>query len=844
MVVRTVPRHDHDALDAALVALRFDHPHLAGIVDAGSDHGVAWVAREDVPDPWDPLAPWSVQASRALAALEVLGVLDGVGKPHGRVRASNLRLRDGNLVLVDMAGTGSALQDLRDLGDVLHRSDVEAPAAYRSFVVDLRAGRWDRAIDASTALEAIGVQAPPFPPPDPARSSLALLALRPPPLRGRKPERAVLANLVEVGRSGCAVGVVLGASGMGSTRLVHAVAAKAHRRGRATTFRARRLPDLVDPALAADVQRDRELKERLEHASGPSAANYARLRRHLRWRAGNRVPVVVLDDAHHHPELFAFAHAWLASRQPGVLLLDCDLGRLEGDERLALAVDALRKGGAQVLELGPMEEEDLVSALLHLVPGEPELVRSAVTVGEGSPLDAHLALLTLLRTGEVPLDHSPWLSWLDLVLDADDDHRLLEVAAALDDPLDPAEWTRAGSRLGLRWSRDLPRRLRLAGIGKRALGRWRLAHASLREVLRKTCQDGGRWEAVNRACAEVVRGPQSAMRRGGHLLEAGDRDEAAAALLCALGGDDPEMVQHAIDLLERTLDDVPPDDPRRVSAALARLRLCHGERALEMGKLVARYGTTEDRFQVALHIVPELSPDAREEQDTWVARAFALARKLGRAEATGQAWQAQAAVRLARGDVAGAERALSKALELHADPRAQVMRAELLATLGRRDEVVPLLTSVRVDDERTESRLHAAWGHRAFVDGRLQRALLSYRAAEHLAEDAGMPDPELMWHVGKCLALLDRVDEAAERFSLLVHGAGPAAVAGHVGMMAVAAWRGELHAVAQNLEWLDDHAVVVVDPGIGLLLDATAQRVEPGLAARIHALGRRLTVGG
>jgi len=839
-----VPRQDHEAVDALLVALRFDHPHLERILDAGSDGEVAWVAREDVPEPWDPTAHWTVQAGRALAALEVLGVLDGVGKCHGRVTAENLRLRDGHLVVVDMAGRGDAAADLRALGDVLHLGEAEAPAAYRGFVIDLRAGRWDRAVDAAATLEAIGAEYPTLAP-GPAARPRALLALRPPPLRGRRKEREAMAALIDQGLGACRVGVVLAAPGLGSSRLVHAVAARAHRSGVATAFRARRLPDLIEVGEGGEATRDEELRERLEHARGPSAANYARLRGHLARRAGSRLPVVVLDDAHHNPELFAFAHAWLASRRPGVLLLDCDATSVDGDEKLARAVGALREADALVVDLPPMEDDDLDGALSYLVPDEPDLVRSAVSVGAGSPLAAHLALLTLLRTREVPLDHSPWLAWLDVVLDTDDDRRFLEVAAVLDDPLDPAEWTRAGSRLGLRWSRDLPRQLRLAGVGKRARGRWRLSHASLRRVLRETCREGGRWEELHRACAEVVRGPRSAMRRGEHLLEAGERDRAAAALLCALEADDPDLIERVVTLLERTLADVPPDDPRRVSTALARLRISHGERAIELGKQVARHGTTEDRFQVAIHMVGELSPSAPDEQDTWVARTFALARKLGRPEATAQAWQAQASVRLSRGDIAGAERALGKALGLAPDAaRVQVLRAELLATLGRHEEAVPLLASVRAADERTEARLHAAWGHRAFLDGHVFRALLCYQAAEHLAEESGCADPELMWHVGKSMLLLGRVDEAAQRFSLLVHEPGLVAVAGRLGALAVAAARGDQHGAAQHLEWLDDHGELVPDPAVGALLDFTASRVDPGLATRIQALASRFTVSG
>lgn len=830
-----MPRNDHDALDAALLSLRFDHPNLARIVDAGTDGDVPWVAREDIPDPWDADACWLDQRDRVQALLSVLGVLDGVGMPHGRVGRGNLRLRDGVAVLVDPLGQGTARDDLRGLGQALGAPAPDAPEGMAGWLADLSAGRWDRAIDAATALKAIDARERPQRSTRPAIGT-ALLALRPPPLRGRRAERQALSDVVEQGRTACAVAMVAGAPGMGSTRLVHAVAAKAHRSGAATAFRARRLVDLV-PTDAEHA----ELRSLLESAHGPSAARYAQLRRSLVARAGERLPLVVLDDAHLHLDHLAFAHAWLAGRAPGALFVDLDAEAMATDPMLQRALQALQEAGATLVELGPVPEEELASALAYLVPDAPELAHTAATLAEGSPLAAHLAMLSLARVGEVPLDHSPWTTWLDLVLPTAADQHLLEVAAALEDPLDPAEWTAAGSRLGLQWSRDLPRRLRLHGIGKRSRGRWRLAHASLRQVLRESSQREGRWEAVNRACAAVVRGPRSAMRRGAHLLEAGDRDEAAAALLLALEDADPDVVEQVVNLLERTLADVPPDDPRRVASALARLRISQGEKAIEVGRQVARHGTTEDRFQVAVHMVGQLAHLSRDEQDTWVARTFALARKLGSPHATSLAWQAQARVRLARGDVQGAERALAKAASMSPSPAAQVFRAELLTALGRSDEAEPLLAAIDPDDA-VAVRLQAAWGHRAFAEGHYERALLFYFAAEALADLAGEPDLEVTWHVGKTLMMLGRVDEAAERFSLLEHGQGGAAVVGHVGALAVASQRGEAGALSLALEWLVDHAEPIVDPGVPRLLEQAASVAEAGVATQIRAVIGRCTV--
>ena len=198
VVVRTMPRNDHEALDAALLSLRFDHPNLARIVDAGTDGDVPWVAREDIPDPWDADACWLDQRDRVQALLSVLGVLDGVGMPHGRVGLGNLRLRDGVAVLVDPLGQGTARDDLRGLGQALGAPAPDAPEGMAGWLADLSAGRWDRAIDAATALKAIDARERPQRSTRPAIGT-ALLALRPPPLRGRRAERQSLSDVVEQG---------------------------------------------------------------------------------------------------------------------------------------------------------------------------------------------------------------------------------------------------------------------------------------------------------------------------------------------------------------------------------------------------------------------------------------------------------------------------------------------------------------------------------------------------------------------------------------------------------------------------------------------------------------------
>ena len=836
VVVRLLPHVDpHQVLDEAFAAVRIDHPHIARVLDAGVHEGTPWVARDEAPDPWSPPSGWDALRDRLRELLGALGALDAAGMAHGRIHRDNLRLHDGRALLVDPVGRGAARDDLVALGKAMGAPPDDAPPPFAGWLADLKGGRFERSVDAARGLAAIDPTTPAALPVRPP-VGLGLLPIRPPPLRGRDRERQVLDQAVEKGRQRTQVVVVCSTPGMGSSRLLEATAQRAHRRGHHTAFRADSLDRLVPDGHP-------ELVRALTHAEGSDVSRYAKLRRLVRTEARQRTPLVVLEDAHLHPQHLPFALAWLERGTPGVVLVDVDARSLDRPQ-LQRAQAELVQAGATLLELPPVAEDELVAALTELLPDHDDIARAAAALAEGSPMRAHLAMMSLTKTSELPLDADPWWSWLELALHRDDDLKHLELAAILDDPIDPVEWARAGTSLGLRWSRDLPMTLRLAGIAQRRKGRWRLAHSVLRDLLRTRCREEGRWTEAHLAAARSVRGPRAEERRGQHLLEAEDPEGAAEALLASVDRVEKSgqvELEQVLDLLAQALADADHSDPRRVRLGLARMQLASesGE-ALELGRQVAKHGTTEDRFRVAVHMVGMLRTAAKEEQDTWVARAFALARKLGRDEATGLAWQGLASVRLARGDLPGAERALAKALKLLADPEAEVFHAELLTTLGRNDEAHGVLEQVDADNDALGARLQAAWGHDAIARDEPWRALLHYRASEELAERGGLPADDPSWHVAKTLALLGRYDDAQQRFERLAEAmAGPAAVAGHVGLLYVAAHRDEAATVASQLEWLTDHAEPLPDPAAARLLAEVADRVDAGTADRVRAVAGR-----
>lgn len=832
MLLRRLPGVDaHRVLDEALAGVRVDHPHLARVLDAGLDaSGVPWLARDEAEDAWQTPGTWSDWRDRLREALGALQALEAAGLTHGRVHRGNLRLEDGRLLLVDASGTGGIDDDLVGLAEAFGPPPPGAPEGAERWQRELAARAFLRVGDAIDALVAID---PGHPTTLPARLPVGhgLLAVRPPPLVGRDPELARLAEATEASPRRAQVVIVSSPPGLGGSRLLEEAARRAHLLGGHHVFRDALLP--TGPA-ASSTDPD---------AARSDVGRHARLRHLFRQRSGARTPLVVLEDAHLHPQHLPFARSWLARATPGLLLVDLDANALAESPGLQEAVAELEASGAAHLVLEPLSDEDLVASLTSFLPDEEGIARSAAVLSEGNPMAAHHALVSLVHTSEFPLDASPWWAWMDLVLDHVDDQRHLEVAAVLDSPIDPVEWARTGTSLGLRWSRRLPYLLRLHGLAHRSQGTWRLAHADLRATLQQRCRDEGRWAEVHRACASSVRGPRAAARRGRHLVEAGDLAGAVTSLLDGLDAlDDGATVERRaiLALLDRCLADRPADDPDRIRADLARLPLCTADEAQALGKRIARHGTTADRFAVAVHMVAVLREGPEEQQDTWVARAFALARKIGSPQATGRAWRGQASMKLSRGDLAGAERALAKAQALLDDPASEVVRAELLTTLGRGDEARALLSTVDPASDAVAARLQAAWGHAAFLRDDLGRALLHYRASEDLAERTGLPSDEPSWHVAKTLCMLHRPDEARERLDDLATGTGAPRTAAHVALLALDAERADTAAVFRHLEWLDDRGEPLAEPAVARLLDRAAALVDEPTADRVRALARRL----
>lgn len=162
-----------------------------------------------------------------------------------------------------------------------------------------------------------------------------------------------------------------------------------------------------------------------------------------------------------------------------------------------------------------------------LLEGGPEGFRPRKVAGELFPRDLHHV----------------WINRVMRVTGGQDSvgTRALQVAAALGEEVVDEEWRTTCHRLGLAVADDLVEQLLQQGLVETSLPRegasltpltWSFVHGLLRSSLERQARELGRWEEINRACAEILlhlppsSGWRNSERRALHLLAAGE-DEAA-----------------------------------------------------------------------------------------------------------------------------------------------------------------------------------------------------------------------------------------------------------------------------------------------------------------------------
>ena len=485
-----------------------------------------------------------------------------------------------------------------------------------------------------------------------------------------------------------------------------------------------------------------------------------------------RPALLLLDDVPFGEECIRFARRLL---QPGP---DRELPALivmtARDESLAQqpgARELLDSLGSRLLRLpvtplprGDQEElvermlglsGPLASTLSHRSGGNPlfavQLVTSWVQRGLLEPQSGGFALARGATGQDLPDDlHAVWSQRLGQLAGADE-LPALEVAAALGQEVDAAEWSGACARRGLRPEGDLVERLVEARLAVRTPGGWAFVHGMLRESLERMARWRGRWRAHHVACIDVLRqihppGPELDSRVGRHHFAAGAWSEAIEPLLAAADarrrGGDSRAAAALLSLREDALErlDVPPDDVR------------WAEGHVPMAQALTRMG----RFSEA------------------VERAERVDAATGRPDLRSDALRARAMAARLQGDLPTADRLTSRALELASGCGHREGVALCVQGLGTIDRLAGRLDSSEERLERAGS-LHAELGDGVGVAacsfnlavlftlrGEHGEAETRYRHAIELFHDAGqrMGLANSVNGLGESARLQGRLEEA------------------------------------------------------------------------------------
>lgn len=288
------------------------------------------------------------------------------------------------------------------------------------------------------------------------------------------------------------------------------------------------------------------------------------LRQFLR-RISTRRPVIVwMDDVHLASDTLDFV-SWLlgqpAERLPVLLAgtVRTDQLPLRKREREQIARLALHPETVvvEVLPLDAPDHEELVGSLLGLVP---ELSSAVCQRTAGNPLFALQLVGSWVSRGalratsegfevgegvvrQVPDDlHGLWRQRVERALRGCGASavEVFELGAALGVGVDADELVGSLQRYGVEVDSVAVEAMVSAGLIVIDEGGWHFAHPLLRDSIERGAREAGRWNALNRACADGLGDvhkpgvPGVAARRAQHLRDAGEPLAAAPLLLMAI----------------------------------------------------------------------------------------------------------------------------------------------------------------------------------------------------------------------------------------------------------------------------------------------------------------------
>lgn len=284
------------------------------------------------------------------------------------------------------------------------------------------------------------------------------------------------------------------------------------------------------------------------------------IRRQLARASAKRPAIVWLDDVQWGSESLLLASAILQADDPPPVLLVLT-ARSEAlaarPYEHAIVRQLATRPDVRVLRLQPLSDDDsdaLVHQILHL---SGDLAQEVSRRSDGNPLFAVQLVGDWVAGGklqvgpkgfelrpgaqvDIPDDiYKVWSERLATVLASADERLLLEVAAALGQRVSPHEWRTACEKYGTPVPPGFLQKVMLAGLIEAADDEWSFVHGMLRESLETSAKRGGRWRAINLACADMIdarygaSGYPNVERRALHLVEAERLGSAIEPLLAA-----------------------------------------------------------------------------------------------------------------------------------------------------------------------------------------------------------------------------------------------------------------------------------------------------------------------
>lgn len=290
---------------------------------------------------------------------------------------------------------------------------------------------------------------------------------------------------------------------------------------------------------------------------------FAVLRRTIERIARKRPVILWFDDVQWGADALGLAEHLLdiqrSTRSPIYMVLTVRQEALGARTLERALIKRLLRAEQSYLQLvEPLADSDTTELVRRLLMLEGDVAEQVEARSAGNPLFAVQLVddwvssgkLTVGKSGfrltegasaSIPDDiHQLWRERIERLVASRSEYAraALELAAALGQEVEHAEWEYGCRMLGMKVEPDLEDALYARGLARPMEAGWRFTHGMLRESLERLSHEADRWEWINAICAQILDElyPDviaKAERRAHYLVEAQAYPEAISPLLTA-----------------------------------------------------------------------------------------------------------------------------------------------------------------------------------------------------------------------------------------------------------------------------------------------------------------------